>query len=291
MFIASALEDKTTGYVRLMKCLGFIFSLIFYAGALQAEDKDSDSHNKWELGAGVGALSIPDYRGSNQRNEYVLPIPYLRYYGDKLKVDRDGGRFYLYEDESFNADISMAFAPPVESDENAARQGMPDLDYVIEVGPRLQFNLYESEDKDFRFRFFLPVRAAIATDFNSAEYIGITVSPYLETRYHLYEWEHALSMGPMWASDKYHDYFYEVKSQYATTQRPEYNPSSGYNGSRITYTLSKRYKKVFIGFFTRYDSLKGVSFKESPLVKQDDSFMFGLALSWVFVTSKTRVKK
>ena len=43
----------------------------------------------WEAGAGGYIMSLPDYRGSEGQNIYLLPIPYLVYRGEKLKVDRE----------------------------------------------------------------------------------------------------------------------------------------------------------------------------------------------------------
>ena len=35
----------------------------------------------WELGLGVAALRLPDYRGSDQSSTYLLPLPYVVYRG------------------------------------------------------------------------------------------------------------------------------------------------------------------------------------------------------------------
>jgi len=93
---------------------------------------------------------------------------------------------------------------------------MSDLDHVIEIGPRIIFNLYESEDKNFRFRLGVPLRTAYATDFRHTRNIGLVFSPYLQVRYFTSGWESAISLGPMWADETYHDYFYEVAPQHNT---------------------------------------------------------------------------
>ncbi len=240
---------------------------------------------KWELGVGLGALSLPHYRGSDQRSEYAAPIPYIRYNGKRLKVDKEGGRFYFYNGERVKVDISTAFSFPVDSKDNRARQNMPDLDAIIELGPRIQFNLYESDNKNLRFRFALPLRAAIATDLSQTKATGWVFSPYLQLRYYS-GWESAVSIGPIWASEEYHDYFYEVAPEYATAARPAYDARSGYSGSRITLTVSRRFSRIWFGFFAKYDNLSNAAFIDSPLIRQKDSLMMGFALSWVFKESK-----
>jgi outer membrane scaffolding protein for murein synthesis (MipA/OmpV family) len=238
------------------------------------------------MGVGLGGLSLPHYRGSDQSASYISPIPYLRYNGKKLKVDREGGRYNFYDDKDIRVDISLAFAIAVDSDDNYARKGMVDLANVIEVGPRIQFKLYQSEDKNLRLRLAVPLRTALATNFTKTESIGLVFSPYLQLRYFKAGWESAFSIGPSWASEEYHDYFYEVKPQYATATRSAYDAKSGYSGSRLTFSLSKRFNKIYFGLFSRYDYLKGATFMNSPLVKKDDSLTLGVALSWVFIKSK-----
>jgi len=267
-----------------------IFTLFLFtiSTMLYAEETAQTDKAKWELGIGVGGLSVPHYRGSDQRAEYISPIPYMRYSGKRLKIDREGGRFYFYNSNEVKVDVSLAFALQVDSDDNRARAGMTDLANIIEVGPRIIFNLYESKDKDFRLRFAAPLRTAYATDFSQTENIGLVFSPYLQARYFISGWESAVSVGPMWASEEYHDYFYEVAPQYVTGTRAAYNAQAGYSGSRFTLTLSKRFDKLYFGLFARYDDLSGASFIDSPLIREKDSFMVGAALSWIFKKSKKK---
>lgn len=242
---------------------------------------------KLELGIGIGGLSIPHYRGSDQTQEYIAPIPYVRYNGDRLKVDREGARFYFLKNGNFKLDLSAGFNFPVDSDDNRARQGMPDLDPVIELGPRAQFDLYTSKDRDLRIRAALPVRLAIVVDSFSPDNTGWIFSPYLQIRYYS-GWETALSVGPVWATEKYHDYFYQVDPTYATAGRPEYDARAGYSGFRYTLTTSKRInKRLWFGAFARYDSLSGAVFEDSPLVKQSDALFVGIGIAYIFKSSST----
>ena len=51
----------------------------------------------WEAGAGMAVIDFPDYRGSDERHTYVLPVPYVVYRGEFLKVDRENirGNYYF----------------------------------------------------------------------------------------------------------------------------------------------------------------------------------------------------
>lgn len=89
----------------------------------------------WEVGAGVAPLCLPDYRGSDQSRNYLLPFPWLVYRGDMLKADREGIRARLFGAERVELDVSLSGSVPVNSERNRARAGMPDLHPTAEVGP------------------------------------------------------------------------------------------------------------------------------------------------------------
>lgn len=233
-----------------------------------------------ELGIGLAGASLPHYRGSDQRRDYLTPFPYVRYEGKRLKVNRDGGQFYFFYHPHFRIDVSAALSPPVFSDDNHAREGMDDLHPVIELGPRIQRVLYESDKGNFWVRASFPVRTAIASDLKDTRSVGWVFSPYIQM--HLdHKWDADFSIGPIWASEKFHDYVYEVDSKYSTSIRPSYDAKGGYSGTRFTFSTGQRYKGYWFGFFARYDDLSGASFEESPLVKREESLMMGAAFSTI----------
>lgn len=263
-----------------MRLIRYITIGLIFSWPVFAEERP-----KFEFGLGPGWAQIPHYRGSDQNETYVIPLPYVRYYGKKLRIDREGGRYYFIEKESIKLDLSASFAPPVDSGDNRARKGMADLDLVFELGPRLQFDIYESGDQSFKFRAALPLRAAFASDFSNTDTIGYVFSPYIQFRFDD-GLASSLSIGPMWASEEYHDYFYEVSSQQATADRPVYNARGGYSGSRITLASSYRWHDYWLGMFIRYDKLDGAVFYDSPLVKQNESLLVGIGFAWVFKSLK-----
>lgn len=266
-----------------MKYSRYIHLLLLFL--LLRNEVFAEEKSELELGVGIIFLSLPHYRGSDQKENYVAPIPYIRYEGKRLHVDREGGRFYLYNREITKLDLSTNFSFAVDSEDNIARKGMPDLKHIIELGPRLSFYLYNNDDNSFRFRVALPIRAAIATNFKKTESIGWFFSPYVQFRYYN-GFENSLSIGPTWGSQEYHDYFYQVDPQYATVNRPYYDAKAGYSGSRITFSSSRRFNKIWLGFFASYYTLQNTVYEDSPLVKQNSSLQFGIALSYILSTSK-----
>ena len=100
-----------------------------------------------------------------------------------------------------------------------------------------------------------------------------------------------LSVGPMFADQGYHDYYYTVDPALATPSRPRYAAGGGYSGSTVTVGLSKTLNPFILSAFVSLDYLKGAVFEESPLVKTQYSWMCGFTVSWIFLKSSERVQK
>ena len=245
---------------------------------------------KWELGIGLTTLNMPYYRGSDQNKTYLLPYPYIIYRGEYLNVDEDGVRGWLFKSDDIKLDLSLAGGVPVPSDQNGRRKGMTDLDPSIEFGPSLEIRLRETDNHALWLS--LPLRAAYSVDGTRFEHQGWGLSPYLEyTTYNTLNsgWESSISLGPIFADDAYHDYFYGVTSQYATATRPAYQASSGYSGSRLTLFAKKQFNSFWLGAFIRFDNLNQAAFEDSPLVATHRYHLVGIAATWILNRSEERV--
>lgn len=248
----------------------------------------------WELGIGVGALNAPHYRGSKTEANIFLPVPYAIYRGDILRVDREEGiRGLIYRSEHLNLDMSFAGNIPVPDAEDSARAGMPGLDLLVEFGPELEINLWRSEKRNQNLWFNIPYRFVFSVGDPLMQYQGWTLSPYINYKLNVRQSNalirYSISVGPIFAGSKYHNYFYEVNPEYVTPERQIYHADSGYSGSRITVSVARNAKRYFAGIFARYDNLDNAVFADSPLVETSDYFIFGFAFAWIFVTSDTKV--
>lgn len=247
----------------------------------------------WELGAGISALSFPDYRGSDQSSLYAIPFPYFVYRGTFLKADRNGIRGTFFDSDRIELNLSVGASLPVNSDENPARQGMPDLQPTVELGPSLDLNLWRTPDRRTRLDLRLPVRTAVTVK-EGMDDIGWVFSPRLNLDITdvagLPGWNLGLLAGPMYGSERNHDYFYSVVPQYATAERPAFDAKGGYAGSQFLMSVSKRYPKYWLGAFVRWDSLEGAVFADSPLVKSEDYFAAGVGIAWILGESSIRVE-
>lgn len=240
----------------------------------------------WEVGAGLFPSTFPAYRGSDDQQYYLLPFPYLVYRGNYLRVDREGLRAQLFDTERVQFNISLNAAAPARSEDSDAREGMPDLDPAVEIGPSLNVLLARLSDKH-SLKLRLPVRSVIATDLGNTRQSGWIFNPHLklESEDVFSGWNTGLSLGPLFGSEKYHAYYYGVDPRYATATRPGYSASGGYSGTLALASLSRRFDRIWMGGFVRYDNLSGAQFDDSPLLETRHSFMAGFAVAWIFSQS------
>lgn len=274
-------------------CAGFVVTgaLCFFMLLTHATAASAEKLPLWEAGFGFAPVTFPDYRGSNQQSAYVLPLPYFIYRGDRFKIDRNGPRGILFENDRLQLDLSLNASVPVESDDNNARRGLPDIDPTFEIGPALKYFLTE-EDAPLAGRLELPVRAVIATDFTSLDYVGWIVLPslWVDAKNVAGGWNFSVGVGPIFGDSLYHDYYYGVAPEFATPQRPTHEGDGGYSGASMLLGTSRRFEKLWFGAFLRYDNLEGVAFEDSPLFKTEHALAAGFAVAWIFGRSKTLVE-
>ena len=253
----------------------------------------ADEKPLWELGIGMSALSFPDYRGSDESNVFFIPFPYVVYRGTFLKADKDGVRGAFFDSDRVELNVSVGASVPVKSDDNHARQGMPDLQPTVEFGPSLDLNLWRTHDRRYKLDLRLPVRAAV-TVLGGVDYVGWEFSPRLALDIAdvagLAGWNLGLLAGPIYGSERSHDYLYTVAPRYATADRPAFDADGGYAGSQLLMSVSKRYPKYWLGAFARWDSLAGAVFADSPLVRSENYFAAGFGFAWILKESSTLVE-
>ena len=250
----------------------------------------AESSPLWELGAGAALVSFPDYRGSAKQRNYVLPLPYVVYRGDVLQIDRDRVRGLLFKTERVELDLSINGSVPVRSGNNPVRRGMPDLDPTLEIGPSLNF-LLAQDPLRYKLSLKLPLRAVIASDFHHVHSAGVLANPQLNLDMQMEQgWKLGLVAGPLFGNRGYHNYFYSVAPQYANAGRPAYEAPGGYSGAQFIAAASKRFDRMWVGAFVKYDNIDHAAFEPSPLVERHNNLAVGFGISWVFAQSAQRVE-
>ncbi|MBL4711442.1 MAG: MipA/OmpV family protein [Gammaproteobacteria bacterium] len=242
---------------------------------------------EWELGVGIAVLDIPFYPGSSQSKTYAIPIPHFLYRSERLNID-NGIDATLFRASKIKFNLSADFAVPVNSKDSERRQGMPDLDPVIQIGPSLELTLSGGRFKPSHFRLELPVRIAIATDLSSIETIGWTFEPRLtyETRRpYKTGFAYLVSGGLRFSTAELHQYYYNVAPAFATLTRPQFDSAGGYSGLFVDYIANWRTKNIIFFTLLRYQNIGSSAFENSPLVEQNNYLIFGIGASWIFAKS------
>jgi outer membrane scaffolding protein for murein synthesis (MipA/OmpV family) len=256
--------------------------------AAHAQDETGKSAY-WELGVGFTGISFPDYLGSDERNNWFLPFPYFVYRSERLEIDRDAVTGELFESPRWELDITLSGSLPVRSDDNERREGMPDLDPILEIGPVLRYELHRLPANNGRFLLELPIRAAIASDFTHIEDVGWISNPNLRFERERFggdeSWNVDASLGAVFGTERYHDYFYGVAPRFATADRPAFEAEGGFGGWRVAVGFSRRVGDLWYGGFIRYYDLRDAEFVDSPLVETEHAWAGGFAMAWIFAES------
>jgi hypothetical protein len=205
-------------------------------------------------------------------------------------VDREKVRGLLLKRDRAELDISINGSVPIRSEGNPVREGMPDLDPTLEIGPTINVALAESARSKLVFR--LPLRAVIASDFHSLHSAGVLTNPNLNLDLKSMQgWRLGLVAGALVADRKYHDYFYGVAPEYARPGRTAYRAHGGYSGAQFIAALSRRFEPVWVAGFVKYDVINRAAFETSPLVERHNNLSVGVAVTWMFAQSGTRVER
>ena len=238
---------------------------------------------KIELGVGLGLAYLPSYPGSDEPIGLGFPLPYVIYRGQILKADREGGyRAVLLEKGSVEFDLGFGGGFATDSEDNEARDGMDELDYTIEVGPRAKWTIVRN--KEHQLRLLVPVRYAMSVDFEHQQYRGWVFNPSLNWKWNLpygEGWQLFTGLGASWATKRFMEYFYTVEADEATAQRPAYEAESGFWAVNTSLIVGKRMPKIGLSIFTgvslnNYDPGPNT---DSPLLRDryTASYVSGLA--------------
>jgi outer membrane scaffolding protein for murein synthesis (MipA/OmpV family) len=243
----------------------------------------------WEIGLVGGALSTPAYPGAAERSNRALALPFVLYRGKVLRADGASISARLFDSERVELDVGFAASLPARSDEVAVRQGMPDLNPLVEFGPRVKVLLAEPSASS-RVRLEMPLRMPVELASGLRRH-GLVFEPRiaLEAGDSAGKWQAGASLGVMWGNARANAYFYEVGPQFATVARAAYQAESGMMMTRLGAGLSRRLSADWRVFgFARYDDLRHAANRESPLFLKGSGLSAGLGFMWTARRSRAR---
>lgn len=247
----------------------------------------------WELGLTGGAVSVETYAGSSRRELYWAAAPYVIYRGRWLRASGRSVRLVFYERPRLWADLSGGGWVPVDAGDNPVRAGMPDLDYTVQAGPRLNYRARRGPRSETLLR--LAVRGVWSVDgVHDIGHRGYVARPSVRVGVRPEEPDARLSaavtFSTLWGDDEHNAYFYDVPPAYATPSRPAYRSGPGLVWTSVGMSVGWRlHRDLRLGVFVSLKTLAGSVVEDSPLVTDRNSVSAGAGLVWVFLRSARTV--
>jgi len=184
----------------------------------------------------VGGGYLPDYPVSDESHFRARALSFVAYRGKFLRSDEKGllrGR--ILSAERLELDVSLTGSFPADADDNEARRGMPDLDWLGEIGLQLQITIARA-GRDAKHEIELPVHAVFSTDLSAHDYRGLVFAPQLAYQHDEFlrrGLEFKLSGGPSFATRELMDLLYEVEARFATPARAAFAARPGHLGTAL----------------------------------------------------------
>ena len=287
-----------------MSLLCYLNSVLICLACLVVTSEAFADQPLWEMGGGLIYVNMRSYPGSHHTKSYLLPTPIFHYNGKYLKIDQDSVSTPIFKSDRIHVKLSADGTPPVDSSDIEIRDQMPDLDATLQMGPSIEFRLDRNLQQPRRWTFKLPLRLSIATDLSHVDDRGWLLNPKLRYQRQITSRSsNPLSSSPissialdfrftlatLFANRRYLEYYYGVEPAFATSDRPSYQPASGYAGSYVSMAISQHWGSWKWSAYTRVKWLKGSKFETSPLIETNQEKQFGLLISYTFARSLQRV--
>lgn len=269
-----------------------VISLALWPMIIAAEEPADEP--LWELAVGGYGLYSPEYPGSSETSGNLLVLPFPIYRGKFLRLGEDTEkpiRGQLMQWERVRLDLDADFNFGGKSADIPVRDGMPDLDPMIEAGPELEIRLSNKSEQTGNIFLALQARGAVTFDGFNPSWRGMTFSPEVRfVRYFNRPGQRLkIRVTPTFASSAYAEYFYSVDVPYVTASRPAYRGEGGYVGTTLGISLHQPVTKKFeVRVGARFGMLKGARNESSPLFQDSTNQSAFVAFVYKFWSSERR---
>jgi outer membrane protein len=279
-----------------MRCKSLILILVIFniseVNAQAVRNFEKSDRPVYEIGGGAVGTLLPNYPGAKNSTYRYLPFPYFIYRGKTLRADDEGTRAKIKASEDYEFGISFSLDFPVESSENDAREGMPDLNTILGVGPQIMFRVLK--DNSQKLNMTAAVRGAFAFGDNLESYErGLMFEQSIEYWRYLDKKKKTILLLGLEAEAgtlKYNDYYYTVDQRFKSVNREAYKAEAGLVQTNIYYGLIHNVTSklsLFGGGF--YSDFSNSQNRNSPLLEQDYNAGFFAGFFWLFMESDEKV--
>lgn len=239
----------------------------------------------WELGGVALGVSQSAYPGADQQVNRALALPYFVYRGDVLRADRDTAGIRAMKTETFELDVGFAGAFGAGNETIETRQGMRKLGTMVELGPRLKWDL-GAGPAGGRLSAEFPARAVLDLS-DKAAHRGWSLEPKLTYSNRTASgWRYSASVSAIVADTRLAQTFYEVRSSEATAARPAYRAEGGLVSWRFGTAFSRSLARDWNLFgFARLETVAGAANESSPLVRRSSGASVGVGVAYTWMRS------
>lgn len=248
-----------------------------------------------EFGIAGAALQVPAYPASGVTNDRQFLVPWFIYRSDSVQVKDGGVELVAYESERLKVDLGISGSLNADTSDTPLREGMPDLDFLLELGPRFNVPLSDKTNNGIRARvnWVTSLRLAVSTDFRRLDSRGPVLNTELRYRmdgFNNDKLSFTASVNSTWLGNELMDYFFAVDSEFVTQGRAEFNARGGFlnvgASLGISYDITRNIG-TFIGL--GYKSFNGSENEDSPLFEDDSTTSVIIAASWRLYESKKMI--
>ncbi|MEQ1665588.1 MAG: MipA/OmpV family protein [Bdellovibrionales bacterium] len=237
--------------------------------------QDEDFKPYWEYGMGFGYVHYEQYPSSNQLSNFLLPFPTFQYRGKIIRAsDRDGARAYLLKGPNWSLELSGAFYPSVNSNENDARRGMPDIPWMIALGPKYVYNFND------HLTLSAGLFQATTTDLRKTELTGELFESVIRYQWHREHTFGRISFKLRGGTQDFLSTYFDVKPNQATLNRTTYHSHGGLLNNELAYFQYFKRGKITFYFGVANENYSLSSNRKSPLHKSDNNIIYLSGLTY-----------
>ncbi len=242
------------------------------------------AESKWTIGGGIGHLNANAYIGTNEKTIINVPFPYFKLSTKWFDANKESTQLKLFNQTPFRLGLNYDVSLPVKSEDISKREGMSDLDPLLQIGPMLSYQL--NINSNFVWKWELPLLYAFSINDRTFNPNGWNVMPRISANLIITEFKSTSSLtwsfGPVYGSKQYHQYYYSINDADSTTNRSEYLATEGLAGYRINFSFRKETENYWFGFYIRHQNLTNAVFVDSPLVSDTQYWSTGIGMGWRF---------
>jgi len=263
---------KNTAFALFLTAL--VFSAVAHAQTSTGETGDAPpfvkptEELKWSLGLGVISSPRPYVGASNK----ITPIPLIELYYKKFYVQGIQAGYHFIDNERFTFDARVGFVfAGLDPDDSPDLAGMMQRDPTVEGG-------FVFDWKPGKYK----LSTSLYTDMlgvSKGQQAGMNFSR--TWTFGQYRWGLTPSIGVVWQSSNYIDYYYGVTPEEAQPGRPAFDGHSAVNfesGLLAFFRLSTRVTLVGLVQIQRLDN----KISESPIVDAKRGIFGLLGATYMF---------